>query len=357
MHNCRKSSIAQITPFLVPRGARPVRFIRVQAFPGDTFSHVARRIFNKIHFQADYGQGQKAYSAAEFYPDEITIDNFLNEMQVLKESEIPIIVVDEFNEIDDDRTSTVVANIIKALSDSSSNATLIIVGVADNISGLFDRHQSIERCTEQIQMPRMNMDERKDIIDKRVSRLGMSITGDAKWKIVNLSKGLPTYIHALGKFAVYNALKELRLNIDEADVDAAITEVLQSAQQTLKDSYDEATRSNQAHAQFRHVLTACALAKVDDAGFFMPAAIIDPLSNILGRPVEIANFQTTLKDFAEKRGRILERSGEARSYRFRFKNPAMQPYVIIRGIKNNIVGGAAKQALSSPEQPSLFATG
>ena len=28
-----KSSIAQITPFLVPRGARPVKYIRVQAFP------------------------------------------------------------------------------------------------------------------------------------------------------------------------------------------------------------------------------------------------------------------------------------------------------------------------------------
>ena len=206
-------------------------------------------------------------------------------------------------------------------------------------------------------MPRMDMEERKDIIDKRVARLGMSISGDAKWKIVNLSKGLPTYIHALGKFAVYNALKDLRLAVMEDDVDAAITEVLQAAQQTLRESYDEATRSNQAHAQFKHVLTACALAKVDDAGFFMPTAVIGPLSNILDRNVEIANFQTTLKDFAEKRGKILERSGEARSYRFRFQNPAMQPYVIMRAIKENIVDGAAKLTLSSPEQPDLFSTG
>jgi len=40
----------------------------------------------------------------------------------------------------------------------------------------------------------------------------------------------------------------------------------------------------------RHVLTACALAKVDESGYFRPAAIKEPLSGILGRQVEIANF-------------------------------------------------------------------
>jgi hypothetical protein len=35
----------------------------------------------------------------------------------------------------------------------------------------------------------------------------------------------------------------------------------------------------------------------------------------------------------------------------------MQPYVIMRGIRDEIVDDAAKQALSSPEQPGLFANG
>jgi len=125
----------------------------------------------------------------------------------------------------------------------------------------------------------------------------------------------------------------------------------------LKDSYEAATRSNQARALFRHVLTACALARPDDAGYFTPAAVRDPISSILKRPMEIANFQDTLRDFAEKRGKILERTGEARSYRFRFANPAMQPYVIMRGIRDGIVNDEAKQALSSPEQPDLFPNG
>ncbi len=278
-------------------------------------------------------------------------------MQAFKETEIPIVVIDEFNEIDDEDTSILVANIMKALSDSPSNlVTIVIVGVADNIADLFERHQSITRCTEQILMPRMTVDERRDILDRRLAQLGMTISGDAKWKIINLSKGLPAYVHALGKHAVYSSLDDLRLQVAEPDVDVAITAVLGSSQQTLKDSYDITTRSNQARALFKHTLTACALAKVDDSGYFMPVAVKDPLSSILKRNNEIGKFQDALRDFAERRGEILERTGESRSYRFRFRDPAMQPYVIMRGIKEGIVDDAAKLALSSPEQPDLFAS-
>jgi energy-coupling factor transporter ATP-binding protein EcfA2 len=351
-----KSSLAQIIPFFIPKQPQPVRHIRVQAFPGDTFSHVARRVFGEIHFRADLGEGEQNYSAAEFYPGEVTIDDFLREMRLLKESEIPIVVIDEFNEIDDEKTSIIVANIIKALSDSGSNVTLIVVGVADNVTELIASHHSIERCAEQIQMPRMPVDERKEVLEKRLHRLGMTMAGDGKWKIINLSKGLPAYVHALGKHATFSALDDRRTYITEDDVDIAINDVLQSSQQTIKEAYEIATRSNQARALFRHILTACALAKVDDAGYFMPIAIKDPLSSILKRPIEIANFQDTLRDFAERRGKILERIGEARNYRFRFASPAMQPYVLMRGIRDGIVDEAARQALSSPEQPDLFAS-
>jgi hypothetical protein len=242
------------------------------------------------------------------------------------------------------------------MSDSGSNVTMIVVGVADNVIDLIGRHESIERCTEQILMPRMAVLERKEVLEKRLSQLEMSISGDAKWKIINLSRGLPAYVHALGKHAVFSALNQGRLDVIESDVDDAIIETLNASQQSLKDAYEIATRSNQARALFRHVLTACALARGDDSGWFVPAAVREPLSSILKRSVEISNFQNALRDFAENRGPILERTGESRAYRFRFVRPAMQPYVIMRGIQSGIVDEEARRALSSPEQPDLFAS-
>ncbi len=352
-----KSSMAQIIPFFIPRSPRRIRHVRVQAFPGDNFSKIAKRIFSKMHFEEDLGEGMRAYNVAQFYPADVTIDDFLNEMSTFKENEIPIIVIDEFNEVDDEDAMITIANALKSMSDDRFNATIIIVGVAGDIIDLFGRHESIERCVEQIPMPRMAVIERKEVLEKRLAQLAMTITGDAKWKIIHLSRGLPAYVHSLGRFACFNALDDLRYNITEADVDSAIDGVLASSLQSLKDSYDQATRTNQAKARFKHVLTACALAKGDDAGFFTATAIKGPLSSILKKSVEIADFQDMLRDFAEKRGLILERTGESRTFRFRFANPAMQPYVIMRGIHDGIVDEIAKRALSSPEQSDLFANG
>lgn len=351
-----KSSMAQIVPFLIPSGPQQVRHIRVQGFPGDNFSKIAKRVFSRMHFDADYGEGRKAYTVSEFYPAEVTIDNFLDEMRSFRESEIPIIVIDEFNEIDDEDTSIIFSNIIKALSDESVNATIIIVGVADSVLDLMERHESVQRCIEQVSMPRMSPDERKEIVETRLRKLGMAIDGDAKWTIVNLSKGLPAYVHALGKFAVFSAIEDMRMKITLADVEKAVEGVVTSSQQTLRDSYDTATRSNHAKARFRPMLTACALAKCDDSGFFMPAAVREPLASITNRSVDIADFTDMLTEFAERRGKILERTGEARAYRFRFANPAMQPYVLMRGIQSGLVDEKVKRALSSSEQGDLFAS-
>jgi hypothetical protein len=130
---------------------------------------------------------------------------------------------------------------------------------------------------------------------------------------------------------------------------------LHRSDRTFADVYEAATRSAQPDNLLRHVLTACALAKVDESGYFRPAAIKEPLSGILGRQVEIANFQNHLKAFIEpKRKAILQRDGEPRAYRFRFRQPAMQPFALMKGM--DIISIDVKRALSSPEQPDLFAT-
>ena len=123
-----------------------------------------------------------------------------------------------------------------------------------------------------------------------------------------------------------------------------------------KDAYEAATRSPQPGNLLRHVLTACALAKADENGYFSPVAVKEPLSRILGRQIDIANFQNHLKAFIDpKRKQVLQRDGEPRAYRFRFRQPAMQPFVLMKGIAEGIINVDAKRALSSPEEPDLFA--
>ncbi len=99
---------------------------------------------------------------------------------------------------------------------------------------------------------------------------------------------------------------------------------------------------------------ACALAKTDDRGLFAPNAVVPPLTKILGREVTIANFQNHLKKFiSDERERILVRRGKERAYKFRFRDPMMQPFVIMKGVENGLIEPKALDVLSSPAEPEL----
>jgi hypothetical protein len=79
-----------------------------------------------------------------------------------------------------------------------------------------------------------------------------------------------------------------------------------------------------------------------------------------GTPLDVNLIATdrarfTPSDIDPKRKAILQRDGEPRAYRFRFRQPAMQPFVLMKGM--DIISVDVKRALSSPEQPDLFPAG
>ena len=116
-----KTSIAQIVPYLIPAERQRIRFCRVQCFPTDRYASICKKVFKELRFEADAGNGQTVYDVAQLYPGEISPDDMIRELSVFNDNDIPIIVVDEFNEIEHDTTSSLIANTIKALSDSGTN--------------------------------------------------------------------------------------------------------------------------------------------------------------------------------------------------------------------------------------------
>ncbi len=354
-----KTSLAQILRFIIPTKTRTVKFIRQPAFSKDTFFTIWQRIFRDIYFTMDLGEGEREYNLAQAYSESIAPGDIVREMRAcFNDNDIPVIILDEYNKIADPNVSHDMAETVKALSDEGINVTIIVVGVSDSVVDLVKGHESIIRCSEEVLMPRMNKTELKEIIEKRVFKLGMKIEGNAKWKIINLSNGLPAFTHSLGKESVLRAIDTRRLTVREVDVDFAIGVLLGSSQGTLKNDYEVATRSNQERARYKQILTACAMAKSDENGYFVPKEVQAPLKAILDKPVGIDGFNRNLREFTEpKRGSVLQDKGSERLYRYRFKNPAMQPYVIMKGIQDGYLDETAKLALSFPEQSDLFPSG
>lgn len=62
------------------------------------------------------------------------------------------------------------------------------------------------------------------------------------------------------------------------------------------------------------------------------------MSRIMRKRYEIAAFSRHLADFCEDdRGPALERTGVPRRYRFRFRNPLLQPFVIMQGLSASLI--------------------
>lgn len=238
----------------------------------------------------------------------------------------------------DPTAKALLANTIKSLSDYGVHATLILVGVAKSVTELLREHESIGRALIQIPMPRMKPAELAEIIDKRLPRVGMTITPLAKAQIVALSRGLPFYTHLLGQHAARQAVEEQVLRIDEAHVDKAEATCLEKAHHTIREQYHRATQSPRSGNIYKQVLLACALAEPDELGFFPAKALEVPLTAIMGRPYNVTMYGQHLKILNQtERGRILEVDGSPRRFIYRFEEPLMQPYVVMRGLAEGLI--------------------
>lgn len=338
-----KTSLASVSS-LLQRGRGAVT-MRVNCDPSDNFASLWRKVTDELVLEQASGDADYARRLRE--PAERAADVLLEADEVgpsqvrlatrhLSNAGQVVVVFDEFDQLADRETKTMFSNTIKLLSDNVETTTLVAVGVADSVHELIAGHESIARALVQVQMPRMALGELRQIIDDGLARLDLTITDDAAYEAVIIPQGFPQFAHLLGQEGARQALLHDRGIVGEQDMDEGMRVAASKLEATLTQAYVRATASARS-TTFPDVLLACALASVDELGFFSPADVRRPYSIITGSGREIAHFNPQLQALAEERGEPLERVGEPRRRRFRFRDPMMQPYIILRGVADGRV--------------------
>lgn len=249
----------------------------------------------------------------------------------------PIFIIDEYDRVRDEQTHIRMADTIKYFSDYSCRATIIIVGVARDVKGLFGGHPSIERNVRQVGMAYMNSDELHQIFSKRLPDLGMTVDNNVETKIIRLAQGLPGYTHLLGQNATRSAISKKSLNVTMDDLQTALSKSIETCDEKIKELYARCVRSTKPQNQFKEVLLACALAPIDERGYFSTSAVREPFSKIMGRELDIPYFARHINQFStEERGPALVREGKPKSYQFRFTDALLRPYVVIKGMTDGM---------------------
>lgn len=338
-----KTSLATVSGEILAAGG--ALSVRVNCQSNDTFSDVWRRAFNDINLTQTMqgaGFGSEVRSTivplpeALALPDQITADHVRAALIMLTRDRQVVIFFDEFDRMEGADIHREFADTIKTLSDQIIPATVVIVGVADNVDELISEHASVERALAQINMPRMSEEELSEIIDRGLTSVGMEISTSARGRITKLSQGLPHYTHLLAQQAALNATDGNRTRVVNEDVDAAVARGMAKTQESISSLYYRATYSARENL-YKQVLLACASATADDRGFFSASGVREPLSQILGRKMEIPQFAMHLNAFSSDRGPVLKKEGVQRKFRYRFTNPLLQPYVLMRGLTDGII--------------------
>ncbi len=272
-----------------------------------------------------------------------------------------VVFFDEFDQLVDHGTIELLANTIKALSDKAEPVTIIPVGVAHSVDDLIAAHQSVRRSLAQVQMPRMSRQELRDIVLKGLAELEMTASEQALLFVETVPRGLPHYAHLLAQEGARQALMRRSTNIVMDDMVKGLGVGLDKVDHTLTSAYDEATYSPQPTARHREVLLACALTEPDEHGYFVPADLREPYSALCGEPKDIQHFNPQLAELCEGRGEALTRTGPRYRRRYRFSDPLMEPFVMLKGIEEKLVTPDALlgRKLSPPpasptEPPQLF---
>ena len=321
-----KTSLANVlSSYLEPFTSETIASARVNCYGETTYTQIWNALFRQVGFPTK-GKYER-----------LTLDDVFDALRK-EDARKLILIVDEFDRIQDPDIDTLFADTIKTLSDFNLDTTLILVGVADDVDDLITEHESINRCLVQIYLPRMTVEELGAIVNFGIGTVGMQIAREAVSQICSVSLGLPNYVHALGLAAGRAAIDRRSRSIETEDVAEAIKGLVLESQQTIIRAFDLATASPRRQNFFFQVLLACSLAPTDQLGYFRAADIRPTYSRIMGRDQDIPSYVRHLHGLCEaKRGSVLQKLGESHSYRYRFTDPVLQPYVLMRGLERGLV--------------------
>jgi len=304
----------------------------------DDYSSIWRKILIEIRYlSGDLAPPDGEHDRIEDMNTTWTPFEVRRELERYTERGLLYVVIDEFDKVEDPDARQTVADTIKLLSDHVVRATLVIIGVADDATGLIDDHQSIDRCLAQISMPRMPRPESESIITIGLEKLGMKISREALFEIVGLSKGLPTYAHVLALHSSRAAIDARRLEVVASDVRIAVSRAISHSEETVRAEYVKATFSPR-QTIYPQVLLACAMATTDEYGRFQPSDLCEPLRIITKQTYKTQGFTVHLKALCEvERGFVLKMGGAEYRRQYYFRNPLLQPYVLMKGLHSGMV--------------------
>ncbi len=141
-----------------------------------------------------------------------------------------IIVLDEYDRIQNPEFRQSVAELIKNLSDRAARVQLILTGVASNLQELIGYIPSIRRNVVGLPMPRLTDDEVRAMIRIGENAAGVRFEEQAIQLVALLSNGSPYLARLLSHHSAMRGLDDGRMTVTVPDIRGALDKIVEEAE-------------------------------------------------------------------------------------------------------------------------------
>jgi AAA+ ATPase superfamily predicted ATPase len=265
-----------------------------------------------------------------------------------------VVVVDEFDQLKSTDDQRQFAELIKQLGDQVVNLAIIFCGIGKSLDDLLASHGSSYRYLEGIELPRLNVSGRWEIIDRSSEALGIRINADSRFRIQAISDGFPHYVHLVCEKLYWNLFQREDMVIEASPDDymEAVRIACASIESHLRQAYDKATMKD--NDVYEEVLWALAdhfeLQRNVDAIYRSYLRIMDERKT---PPLDRKQFVSRLNNLKSARHGAILCSGR-RSW-YEFSENMVRGYVRLRAEDQGVRLAIEHEPSAEMQQPTVGA--
>ncbi|MGE3230664.1 MAG: AAA family ATPase [Hyphomicrobium sp.] len=156
----------------------------------------------------------------------------------------PVVIIDEFDQIDSMESRRSVASFIKGVTDQEIPLRFIICGIGDSLDAMIGEHQSTGRLLAPLRLEAITVDARLDIMRSVAGHLGVEVDYESLMRAALISDGFPYYVHLIGEHLFWQMFDDPRdVTVSSPEhFDRALTIAAEMAEPNLKSTYEKATQ-------------------------------------------------------------------------------------------------------------------
>jgi hypothetical protein len=281
--------------------------------PDDTFASLWSRVSAALGTDGDAGGAEAAASS----------------LRRLATAAPVVVALDDVHRASPELRAQLAA-LAGALVSPPAAVTLVVAGAGFDAHEVWPQASALGGSVDTFVLARLTGEEGAELADEVLAGQGLDADPAALATLVALSAGRPGDGRRLASAAAAAARRQGAGRVGMTHVHDATREALASTPADVLEMYEHAT-IRARRGIFPEILWACARAPRGADGSFSTHSVRDTLQRMLKR--EVRGLTNQISVLAEDtRGQVLIRVSGAPNPHYRFADPRLEPYVLLRGL-------------------------